>query len=107
MLWDIIVVGGGLAGSVISNRLAEYRPELNILVIEAGVNANDREDIVWPNSTNTMGGDFDWKLSSVPQAHVGNRSINLAQGKALGGGTVINMGNAFLNLVYICKTMKS
>ncbi|KAJ5002397.1 Pyranose dehydrogenase 3 [Colletotrichum sp. SAR 10_66] len=92
MIWDVIVVGGGLAGSVISNRLAGYRPELKILVVEAGPNANDRQDIVWPNSTNTIGGDFDWKLASVPQVHVDNRSITLAQGKALGGGTVINMG---------------
>ncbi|KAJ0335749.1 hypothetical protein COL922a_008821 [Colletotrichum nupharicola] len=92
MIWDVIVIGGGLAGSVISNRLAGYRPELKILVVEAGPNANDRQDIVWPNSTNTIGGDFDWKLASVPQVHVDNRSITLAQGKALGGGTVINMG---------------
>ncbi|TDZ67747.1 Pyranose dehydrogenase 3 [Colletotrichum trifolii] len=92
MIWDIVVVGGGLAGSVISNRLAEYRPELKILVVEAGINANDRQDIVWPNSTNTIGGDYDWKLTSVPQAHVDNRSVTLAQGKALGGGTAINMG---------------
>ncbi|KAI8316481.1 Pyranose dehydrogenase 3 [Colletotrichum sp. SAR11_59] len=92
MIWDVIVVGGGLAGSVISNRLAGYRPELKILVVEAEPNANDRQDIVWPNSTNTIGGDFDWKLASVPQVHVDNRSITLARGKALGGGTVINMG---------------
>lgn len=96
MIWDAIVVGGGLAGSVISNRLAGYRPELKILVVEAGPNANDRQDIVWPNSTNTIGGDFDWKLASVPQVHVDNRSITLAQGKALGGGTVINMGTTLL-----------
>ncbi|KAI8288600.1 hypothetical protein K4K60_010831 [Colletotrichum sp. SAR11_57] len=101
MIWDVIVVGGGLAGSVISNRLAGYRPELKILVVEAGPNANDRQDIVWPNSTNTIGGDFDWKLASVPQVHVDNRFITLAQGKALGGGTVINMGIELANGTHI------
>lgn len=68
MLWDYIVVGGGLSGSVVSNRLLEYNNSLNIIVIEAGPNANNDPSIVWYNSTNTMGGAYDWNLTSVPQA---------------------------------------
>lgn len=68
MLWDYIVVGGGLSGSVVSNRLLEYNNSLNILVVEAGPNANNDPSIVWYNSTNTMGGAYDWNLTSVPQA---------------------------------------
>lgn len=92
MLWDYIFVGGGLSGSVVSNRLLEFNSSLKILVLEAGPNANNDPSVVWPNSTNLIGGDYDWNLTSVPQAYVGNRSISLPQGKALGGGTVINSG---------------
>lgn len=94
MLWDYIVVGGGLSGSVVSNRLLEYNNALKILVIEAGPNADSDPGLVWANATNTIGGTYDWKLASVPQAHVNNRSVTLAQGKALGGGTAINMGKS-------------
>lgn len=93
MLWDYIIVGGGLSGSVLSNRLLEYsNNSLNILLIEAGPSADNDASVVWYNSTNLMGGEYDWNLTSVPQAHVSNRTIDLPQGKALGGGTVINGG---------------
>ncbi|KAH8895432.1 alcohol oxidase [Thozetella sp. PMI_491] len=90
MLFDYIFVGGGLSASVVANRLREFDPALKILVVEAGPNANNRSDIVWPNSTNLIGGDFDWKYNSVPQKSLDNRNVSLPQGKALGGGTVIN-----------------
>jgi len=90
MLWDYIIVGGGLSGSVVSNRLLQQDSSLKILLIEAGPNANDQN--LWPNATDTIGGTYDWKLTSIPQVHVDNRPVTLAQGKALGGGTLINMG---------------
>lgn len=89
-LWDYIFVGGGLSASVASHRLLEFDPELKILVVEAGVNANDRSDIVWPNSTNVVGGDFDWKDVTVNQVNLDDRILSYPLGKALGGGTVIN-----------------
>jgi choline dehydrogenase len=92
MMWDYIVVGGGLAGSVVSNRLLKQDNGLKIIVIEAGPDANNRTDIVWPNSTNLIGGEFDWNYTSVAQTNLNNRAISLPQGKALGGGTVINSG---------------
>ncbi|KAF5025988.1 hypothetical protein F66182_1929 [Fusarium sp. NRRL 66182] len=92
MLWDYIVVGGGLAGSVVSNRLLQQDRSLNILLIEAGIDANSRQDIVWPNSTNGQGGDFDWNYQSEPQPHLQNRVIPSNSGKGLGGGTLINGG---------------
>ncbi|KAI1483055.1 putative GMC oxidoreductase [Daldinia eschscholtzii] len=90
VFWDYIFVGGGLAASVVSHRLSQFNSSLKILLVEAGPNANDRADIVWPNSTNLIGGDFDWKDRSVEQSHVDGRIIDLPSGKALGGGTVIN-----------------
>ncbi|KAH7322404.1 GMC oxidoreductase [Stachybotrys elegans] len=88
--WDYVVVGGGLAGTVLAHRLNKLDATSKILVIEAGPNANDREDIVWPNSTNLEGGEFDWRDTTAPQPHLDNRVLPFPQGKALGGGTVIN-----------------
>lgn len=90
MLWDYIFVGGGLSATVVSHRLLEFNHELKILVVEAGPNANNRSDIVWPNSTNLIGGDFDWKYVTVNQSNLDDRAISLPCGKALGGGTCIN-----------------
>jgi choline dehydrogenase len=88
--WDYVLVGGGLSGSVIASRLMQKDSKLKLLVIEAGPDANDRTDIVWPNSTNLIGGDFDWKDSTVAQKGLDDRVVSYPLGKALGGGTVIN-----------------
>lgn len=90
--WDYIFIGGGLSSSVVSYRLHQFNPDLHILVVEAGPNANDRPDIVWPNSTNLINGDFDWKYTTAAQRHLDDRTVNFPSGKALGGGTVINSG---------------
>jgi choline dehydrogenase-like flavoprotein len=91
-IWDYILVGGGLSASVVTHRLIESNPKLNILVVEAGPDAKDRPDIVWPNSTNLVGGDFDWGYNTVDQQWLDNRQVDMPAGKALGGGTVINAG---------------
>lgn len=91
--WDYIVVGGGLTGCVVAHRLLEHDGKLKILIIEAGSNPLTSEEILKPNPDMMLiGGDFDWKISSVPQANADNRAISIPQGKGLGGGTVINAG---------------
>lgn len=90
VLWDYIVVGGGLAGSVVSSRLLALDNAAKILVVEAGPNVANRTDILYANSTNLVGGDFDWNYYSLPQANLDGREIQSAAGKALGGGSVIN-----------------
>lgn len=92
MLWDYIFVGGGLSASVVSSRLHHLDPALKILVIEAGGNANNDPSVVYPNSTNLIGGEYDWKYQTIPQVNLDNRQVDLPCGKALGGGTVINSG---------------
>lgn len=89
-IWDYIVVGGGLAGSVVSNKLLALNSDAKILVIEAGPDAEDRSDILYANSTNLIEGDFDWNYNSIPQNSLNERKIQSAAGKALGGGSVIN-----------------
>lgn len=95
MLWDFILVGGGLSGSVLSNQLLQQDPTRKILLVEAGLSALDDPSVLYANSTNStsgIGGIYDWNITSVPQVHADNRAISLPQGKALGGGTVINAG---------------
>jgi choline dehydrogenase-like flavoprotein len=89
-LWDYIVVGGGLGGSVVSSRLLEYQPEAKILIVEAGPNVNDNQDILYPNGT--IPGELTWRVPTTPQERLNDRSVNIAIGHALGGGTAINGG---------------
>ncbi|KAJ0166101.1 Pyridoxine 4-oxidase [Colletotrichum tanaceti] len=89
-VWDYIVVGGGLAGSVVSSRLLALNNTAKILVIEAGRSAAGRSDILFVNSTNLVQGEFDWNYFSTPQAQLNNRVIQSAAGKGLGGGSLIN-----------------
>ncbi|KAJ3549054.1 hypothetical protein NM208_g696 [Fusarium decemcellulare] len=89
-LWDYLVVGGGIAGSVVSNQLLRHDPSLKIMLIEAGPNTHEINDIEWLNMESAIGGEFDWGWSSVPQAHLDNRSIISPVGKGLGGGSIIN-----------------
>ncbi|KAI1841285.1 hypothetical protein JX266_012521 [Neoarthrinium moseri] len=89
-MWDYIVVGGGLAGSVVTNRLLKHDASLRILVLEAGPDVSNRTDILYVNSTNLIQGDFDYNYQTVPQVHLDNRQIGNSGGRALGGGSAIN-----------------
>lgn len=90
IVWDYIIVGGGLAGSVISSRMIEYNKSLNILLIEAGEDTRSRTDILYANATNLMGGELDWQYPTEPVTALNNRSFIFNQGKGLGGGAAIN-----------------
>ena len=93
--WDFIVVGGGLAGSVLSSRLTEIIPSLRILLIEAGSDVTNNTII--PHAHNTpllLGSELDWQDTTVPQIGLGSRILPNPSGKALGGGTVINNGES-------------
>lgn len=84
-----IVVGGGPSGLTVANRLSED-PNVNVLVLEAGP-ADVGEDIVYiPGFIgHDIGGQYDWNLSTVPQAYMDGNPRSIPQGRALGGGTVI------------------
>lgn len=96
MLWDYIIVGGGLAGCTLSNRLLEFNTSLQILVIEAGGDPRNRSDIVYVNATEGVGGMYDWNYTTTAQPGLNNRTITLNQGRGLGGGTIINGGKYYI-----------
>src|ERR1700754_4118969 len=88
--YDFVVCGSGSSGSVVAARLAE-NPDVSVLLIEAG-GVDDAPEVVepgrWPDN---LGSDRDWAFAAEPSAHVNGRSIQLALGKVLGGGSSINV----------------
>ncbi|KAI8626284.1 GMC oxidoreductase [Xylariaceae sp. FL1651] len=76
-LWDYIIIGGGIAGCVVANRLKRYLPSSRILLIEAGPDVSDNKTMLHFSSLKFVGGQFDWE-------------IDIPSGRALGGGSVIN-----------------
>ncbi|THU96778.1 aryl-alcohol-oxidase from pleurotus Eryingii [Dendrothele bispora CBS 962.96] len=89
--FDFVVVGGGTAGNVIANRLTE-NPAFSVLVIEAGGSDRDTLELMAPGfapliAPNTQ---WDWNLTTTPQAALNNRSVSVARGFVLGGSSTIN-----------------
>jgi choline dehydrogenase-like flavoprotein len=90
---DFIIVGGGLAGTVVASRLHQRNSLLSIVLIEAGP-----DPVNHPHVTNFM--DFrhlhftelDNQYLTIPQKHLDGKPIYNSSVKALGGGTVINYG---------------
>lgn len=89
--FDYVIVGAGVAGSVIAARLSEDAGA-QVALIEAG----DENPMDIGRSQGafflTWGSDKNWAYTTVPQAGLGGRSIDHPRGRAVGGSNVLNVG---------------
>ena len=90
---DVIIIGGGLAGTLVASRLHERKPSLSIVLIEAGPDPTKHPHVVVPaDAAKLHFSEFDYKLFTTPQKYLGGQSKRVVAFKGLGGGTVINSG---------------
>ncbi|TKY85547.1 hypothetical protein EX895_005709 [Sporisorium graminicola] len=91
--YDYVVVGGGLAGLVVANRLSS-NPNITVAVIEAGGSGYaDNQKFVVPAANlydTSVGTQYDWQWKTTPQQGLSGRSANWPRGKVLGGSSAIN-----------------
>ncbi|PWW75220.1 GMC oxidoreductase [Tuber magnatum] len=90
---DIIICGGGAAGSVVAGRLATADPSLSILVIECGKNNYNVREIVRPALylTHLVPGSTTAKFyRGKASKQLNGREPIVPVGNVLGGGSSIN-----------------
>lgn len=91
---DVIIVGGGIAGTVIASRLHERKPSLSIVLIEAGSDPTNNPHVTVPAAAaNLFFSDYDYNYSTTLQKHLDGKPKRNVGFKGLGGGSVINTGN--------------
>ncbi|KAF6817051.1 choline dehydrogenase [Colletotrichum plurivorum] len=86
--YDYIIVGGGTSGLVLANRLSE-NAEKTVLVVEYGDYPNNI-NVTVPFFTTYDQSARLYNITSVPQAHLGNRSSRLRLGATVGGSSSVN-----------------
>jgi choline dehydrogenase-like flavoprotein len=96
--FDIIVIGGGSAGSAAAGRLSEDG-KYSVCLVEAGGNNTGYRTIV-PGFVAFQNSKTNWAFETVPQAGLNGRCGYQPRGKGLGGSSAINgmvyiRGNAF------------
>jgi choline dehydrogenase len=89
--FDFIVCGAGSSGSVVAGRLAE-NPAVQVLLLEAG-GSDDIPEISDPEKWFlNLGTNREWGFHTEPHPELNGRTMPYTMGRALGGGSSINVG---------------
>src|SRR3954453_6960971 len=85
---DVIVVGSGSAGAVVTRRLVDAG--VSVLLLEAGL-ADDNPAIHDPARLFELwDSEQDWGYRTVPQAGCDGRALHWPRGRVLGGSSALN-----------------
>ncbi len=93
MKYDVVIIGGGAAGSALASRLAA-NPKISVLLLEAGPDYPDPtqlpDDIKFGHTRFAEAPDskHNWALRGTITEEQGE--IHVVQGKVIGGGSCIN-----------------
>ncbi|KAK7696465.1 hypothetical protein QCA50_001122 [Cerrena zonata] len=93
---DVIVVGGGPAGSVVAGRLAYADPELKVMLIEGGANNRDDPWVYRPGiyvrnmQKDGINDKATFYTDSMQSSHLRGRRSIVPCANILGGGSSIN-----------------
>ncbi|KAK3370445.1 hypothetical protein B0H63DRAFT_440840 [Podospora didyma] len=87
-IYDFIVVGAGISGLVVANRLTEDR-HTSVLVIERGDFDNKPQAIV-PYYGNLLDTSVLIRVPAAPDEKLNNLSYSVAAAAVVGGGSVVN-----------------
>ncbi|KAK4160743.1 putative GMC oxidoreductase, partial [Cladorrhinum sp. PSN259] len=89
--YDYIIVGGGVAGLVVANKLSRHPDAVTVLVLEAG-GLDSSPDIITVPSLIGHGiiPSYNWNFSTAPQEFLDNNTRYYDQGHVVGGGSILN-----------------
>ncbi|MCD1636169.1 GMC family oxidoreductase [Martelella mediterranea] len=89
MIADVVIIGGGSAGSLLAARLSA-NPARRVLLIEAGEEPSD-PDIWTPSAWPALQGRaYDWDYLTEPQAGTYGRVHHWARGRLIGGSSCLH-----------------
>lgn len=86
--YDYVIVGGGLTGLVVANRLTED-PTKNVLVVEYGYLDNTSPPLI-PGYANGLNYGDMYDITSAPIPFLNNATFPVWIGKVVGGGSWVN-----------------